>query len=73
MKLKRARKLIVSALLDSSEKRNRFFWVFTFHVSITRIGGDAMDDLLIMGGFVLGCLAATFGYLILYLFDFDNA
>ena len=32
-----------------------------------------MDDLLIMGGFVVGFLVATFGYLTLYLFDFDNA
>jgi len=32
-----------------------------------------MDDLLIMGGFVLGFLVATFGYLTLHLFDFDNA
>ena len=32
-----------------------------------------MDDLLIMGGGVVGFLVATFGYLILYLHDFDNA
>ena len=32
-----------------------------------------MDDLLIMGGFVMGCLAATFAYLITYLFDHDQA
>ena len=32
-----------------------------------------MDDLLIMGGFVLGFLAATVGYLLTYLFDHDNA
>ena len=28
---------------------------------------------LIAGGFVVGVLVATFGYLITYLFDFDNA
>ncbi len=32
-----------------------------------------MDDLLIMGGFVLGFLAATFGYLLTYLHDQDQA
>jgi hypothetical protein len=28
---------------------------------------------LIAGGFVVGVLVATFGYLITYLFDHDNA
>ena len=32
-----------------------------------------MDDLLIMGGGVVGFLVATFCYLITHLFDFDNA
>ena len=32
-----------------------------------------MDDLLIAGGFVVGFLVATFGYLITYLYDHDNA
>ena len=32
-----------------------------------------MDDLLIAGGLVMGFLAATFCYLITYLFYFDNA
>ena len=32
-----------------------------------------MDDLLIMGGFVMGFLAATFAYLLTYLHDHDNA
>lgn len=34
-----------------------------------------MDDLTFFtgGGFVLGFLAATFAYLLTYLFDYDNA
>jgi len=32
-----------------------------------------MDDLLIMGGFVVGFLVATFAYLLTYLHDHDNA
>ena len=32
-----------------------------------------MDDLLIMGGGVVGFLAATFAYLITYLYDHDQA
>ncbi len=34
-----------------------------------------MDDLTFFtgSGFVMGVLAATFAYLVLYLYDFDNA
>jgi hypothetical protein len=77
MRPKRARSLIVSALLDLLDKQNRFFWVLYFQFPALEYdkGGRVMDDLTFFtgSGFVLGVLVATFGYLLTYLFDHDNA
>ena len=70
MKLKRARSLIGSALLDLLERQNRFFRAIYFPISDCRIGGDAMDYAI--GYATLGVLAFAWVYVLAHAFIMDD-